>query len=158
MEELVDSGKTKSIGVSNFNNEQLGEILKMCRIKPVCNQFEVHPLLQSDNWVDFNHKNGVQVVAYAPLGAPDRFWGKPEDPVLLETPQLVELAKKKGKTTAQVVLRWLVQRDIVIIPKSVTPSRIRENADVFDFELTGEEMKVFDMFKSHHFRIYALDL
>ena len=130
MEELVAEGKTKSIGVSNFNIEQLTELLAVCKIKPVCNQFEVHPLCQSTELVDFCQKNDVLVVAYAPLGAPDRFWGKPGDPVLLEQPQLLELAKTKGKSVAQIILRWLVQRGIAIIPKSVTPSRIEENANV----------------------------
>lgn len=155
LEELVDQGKVKSIGVSNFNPEQLQDILNMCKYKPVCNQFEVHPLLQANEWVDFCQKNDVAVVAYAPFGAPDRFWGQPGDPVLLEQPQLLELAKKHSKSPAQIILRWLHQRDIIVIPKSVTPSRIQENANIFDFELTPEDMAVFKLF-TQHFRVYAL--
>ena len=130
MEELVATGKTKSIGLSNFNVEQVRDILNSCKIRPVCNQFEVHPLCQMNELVEFCQKNEIVVVAYAPMGAPDRFWGKPGDPVLLEQPQLVELAKRKNKSTAQIILRWLVQRGIVPIPKSVTPKRIQENAEV----------------------------
>ncbi len=155
---MVAEGKTKSIGVSNFNPEQLEHLLSVCKIKPVCNQFEVHPLCQATEWVECCQRNDVAVVAYAPLGAPDRFWGKPGDPVLLEQPQLLELAQRKGKSPAQIIIRWLIQRGIVVIPKSVTPKRIQENADVFDFELTDEEMAVFKVFTEHPtFRIYALN-
>ena len=74
MENLVKNGKVKSIGVSNFNIKQLKDVLENCEIKPVCNQFEIHPLLQNDELIEFCHKNGIAVVAYAPFGAPDRSW------------------------------------------------------------------------------------
>jgi diketogulonate reductase-like aldo/keto reductase len=143
LEELVTEGKVKSIGVSNFNISQLQDVLDNCKIKPVCNQFEVHPLFQNKDLVSFCLKNDVEVVAYAPLGAPDRAWLKPEDPVLLETPFLLELSSKHKKTPAQVILRWLVQRGITPIPKSVTPSRIQENSQVCHQEITNFNVQIF---------------
>jgi aldehyde reductase len=130
MEEMVRKGKTKHIGVSNFNVKQVQDVLNICQIKPICNQFEVNPLLHNNELVKFCQDNDIAVVAYAPLGAPDRSWLKSEDPVPLQHPSILELAAKYKKTPAQVILRWLIQRDIIVIPKSVTPARIAENADV----------------------------
>lgn len=130
MEELVELGKVKSIGVSNFNIEQVTEVLKICKIRPVCNQFEVNPLWQNEELVNFCQSEGIAVVAYAPLGAPDRGWLKPEDPLPLQNPVILEMAKRHNKSPAQVILRWLVQKNIIVIPKSVTPSRIEENSRV----------------------------
>ena len=109
MEELVEEGKVKSIGLSNFNAQQVSDILKACTIRPVCNQFEIHPMLQCARLVEFCQQNEIVVVAFAPLGAPDRTWGKPGDPSILEQPELVALAAKKGRSVAQIILRWLVQ-------------------------------------------------
>jgi diketogulonate reductase-like aldo/keto reductase len=130
MEELVAAGKTKSIGVSNFNIGQLQDVLDNCKIKPVCNQFEIHPILPNNEWVNFCLKNGVVPVAYAPLGANDRSWAQKGEPILLEQPGILEIAKKHNKTPAQIVLKWNIQRGNVVIPKSVTPSRIEENSQV----------------------------
>jgi diketogulonate reductase-like aldo/keto reductase len=125
MEECVESGKTKSIGVSNFNVNQLKDILNICKIKPVCNQIEVNPLCRNEEVVDFCLSNNIHPVAYTPLGAPDR-----SKINLLEDPFLVELAKKYNKPVSKIILKWLLQRQILIIPKSVTPSRIEDNVDV----------------------------
>lgn len=130
MEELVAKGKLKSIGLSNFNPSQIKEILSVCKIRPVCNQFEVNPFLPNNEWVDFCQKENIAVVAFAPFGAPDRPWQKPEDPVPLQNPFILSLAKKYNKSAGQIILRWLIQRDIVVIPKSVTPSRIEQNSQV----------------------------
>jgi diketogulonate reductase-like aldo/keto reductase len=130
MEELVAAGKTRSIGVSNFNISQLQDVLDHCKIKPVCNQFEIHPIFPNTELVNFCQQNGVIPVAYAPLGANDRSWAQKNDPVLLEQPVVLELAKKHNKTPAQVVLKWNIQRGNIVIPKSVTPKRIEENAQV----------------------------
>ena len=130
MEDLVTSGKTKSIGLSNFNPSQLQDILKMCKIRPVCNQFEVNPLLQNNIWVEACQKEDIAVVAYAPFGAPDRPWSKPGDPSPLIHPTILELSEKYKRTPGQIILRWLNQRGIVVIPKSVTPARIQQNTNV----------------------------
>lgn len=137
MEEQVEKGKTKSIGVSNFNIEQLKDVLNSCKIRPVCNQFEVNPLFQNKELVKYCQQENVAVVAYAPLGAPDRGWSKDGDPIPLEDPKIKDLAKKHNKSPAQIILRWLIQRDIIVIPKSVTPSRIEDNGRVSSIHFTN---------------------
>ena len=130
MEDSVATGKTKSIGISNFNIKQTQDVLNMCKIKPVCNQVEAHPIFNNSELVDFCKKNDIQVVAYAPLGASARPWAQASQPVLIEQKLVLDIAKKYNKTASQVVLRWNVQRQVVVIPKSVTPKRIEENAQV----------------------------
>lgn len=130
MEDLMSTGKIKSIGLSNFNPSQLQDILKICKIRPVCNQFEVNPLLQNNVWVDTCQKENIAVVAYAPFGGPDRPWLQASDPSALAHPTIVGLAEKHKRSPGQIILRWLYQRNIVSIPKSVTPSRIEQNVNV----------------------------
>ena len=130
MEEMVRKGKTKSIGLSNFNPSQVKEILDMCRIRPVCNQFEVNPNLHNNEWIDYCRRENITVVAYAPLGAPDRSWSRDSDPVPLKSEIVAKLAAKYSKSPAQIILRWLHQRDLVLIPKSANPNRIKENLNV----------------------------
>lgn len=149
MEKLVENGLTRSIGVSNFNSEQIRDILEKGSIAPVTNQVECHPYLNQAKLLHFCKERGVGLTAYSPLGSPDRPWAKPDDPQLLDDPKIKAIAKKHGKTAAQVVIRWQVQRGVVVIPKSVTPSRIEENANVFDFTLTEEEMDNIDSFDCH---------
>ncbi len=155
MEEMVRKGKTKSIGLSNFNPKQVETILRMCKVRPVCNQFEVNPNLHNNEWIDYCQKENITVVAYAPLGAPDRSWSKQDDPVPLRSEQVGNLAKKYGKTPAQIILKWLLQRGLVVIPKSANPARIAENLDLFDFNLTEEDCREFSKFKE--FRFYSYD-
>ncbi|XP_063795466.1 aldo-keto reductase family 1 member A1-like [Pseudophryne corroboree] len=141
MEKLVQKGLTKAIGLSNFNKRQIDDILSIATIKPAALQVECHPYLAQNELIAYCHANGLVVTAYSPLGSPDRGWRKPGEPILLEEPCLLEMAKKYGKSEAQILLRWVVQRKVVVIPKSVTPARILQNIQVFDFCLTEEEMK-----------------
>ncbi|XP_078608533.1 aldo-keto reductase family 1 member B1-like isoform X2 [Branchiostoma floridae x Branchiostoma japonicum] len=143
MESLADEGLAKSIGVSNFNTQQLERLLQNCRIKPAVNQVELHPYLAQPELVDFCKRNDILVTAFSALGAPARpkvFSSGDEEPVLMEDPSVVAIAKKYGKSAAQVLLRYHLDRGVSVIPKSVTPSRIQANFDVMDFSLSKEDL------------------
>ncbi|KAM3963789.1 aldo-keto reductase AKR2E4 [Aphomia sociella] len=145
MEELVKSGLVKSIGVSNFNKEQLNRLLSAGQIKPDVCQFEISPTLTQHDLVNYCKQHSIVPVAYTPLGllsdARQEFAGKD----LIKTdPKLGEVAQKYGKTRAQISLRYLIQRGAVIIPKSFTKSRIEDNLNIFDFELSKEDMDIVD--------------
>ncbi|KAG5445793.1 Aldose reductase [Clonorchis sinensis] len=139
MENLVDVGLVKSIGLSNFNKHQIVRILTECRIKPINLQIEAHVNFPNSELVSYAQSLGITVTAYAPLGSPGGFRGKTN---LLNEKWISDIAVRKGKTNAQVLLRYLIQRGLIVIPKSVKPERIKENAQVFDFELTPKEMNL----------------
>ncbi|WP_276353433.1 aldo/keto reductase [Cohnella caldifontis] len=129
LEDLYEQGRVKAIGVSNFLVHHLEDLMGSCRIKPMVNQVEMHPLLTRKKLLMFCRKEGIQVQSWRPLMKGN-----------LDLPLLRELSARYGKTPAQIVIRWHLQHGIATIPKSVNESRIRENADVFDFELSPEDM------------------
>lgn len=141
MEELVDAGLVKSIGISNFNASQVKEICAMCRIRPVLNQVERHPYFDQNQLLEACAAEGIKLTAYCPLGSADNPGRKPTDPVLLEDKTLASIGEKYGKSAAQVAIRWQIQCDVSVVPKSVNPARIAQNLDVLDFELSKEDME-----------------
>ncbi|XP_078417160.1 aldo-keto reductase family 1 member A1-B isoform X2 [Cetorhinus maximus] len=141
MEELVKKGLVKAIGLSNFNSRQIDDVLSIATIKPAVLQVECHPYLAQNELIAHCQKRGLVVTAYSPLGSPDRQWKDPDEPLLLDDANIKTLADKHGKSAAQIMLRWQIQRGVVAIPKSVNPARIAQNLQVFDFTLTEEEMK-----------------
>lgn len=131
LEKLYSDGRVRAIGVCNFDIEHLERLLDECDVTPVLNQVECHPYFAQNELKDFCAKHNIYVEAWSPLDQGGE----------ILTDEVVEkIAKAHGKTTAQVVLRWHLQNNTIAIPKSVTPSRIEENFDVFDFELSDEEM------------------
>lgn len=127
-------GRVGSIGVSNFRPEHLDEVIDATGVKPVINQIEYHPWLVQQDIIDACSRHGITVEAWTPL-----MRGR-----LAEEPVLVDIAQQLGRTEAQVALRWMLQKDVVVIPKSVTPSRIESNAALFDFELDQAAMSRID--------------
>lgn len=119
----------KSIGVSNFRTADLERILKESGVTPVLNQIELHPQFQQDELRLFHGKHNIATEAWSPLGQ-----GK-----ILEDEKLKAIAAKHGKSVAQVILRWHIETGNIVIPKSVTPARIKENFEVFDFSLNGTD-------------------
>uniref|UniRef100_A0A8C6V7X3 alcohol dehydrogenase (NADP(+)) n=1 Tax=Naja naja TaxID=35670 RepID=A0A8C6V7X3_NAJNA len=132
MEKLVEKDLVKNIGLSNFNSRQIDDVLSIASVKPAVLQVECHPYLVQRELIAHCHQRGLVVTAYSPLGSPDRMWKHPDEPVLLDEPGIKKLAEKYRKSPAQILLRWQVQRKVVVIPKSVTPARILQNLQVGD--------------------------
>lgn len=134
LEDLYKEGYLRAIGISNFSAERMADLTAFNEVKPAVNQVETHPFFQQEALYGWMRKLGIQHEAWGPL-AEHRLIQ------LLRTPMLIAIARKYGKTPAQVILRFNVQRGIVVIPKSSHKERIEENIDIFDFELTDEEMQ-----------------
>lgn len=133
LEELYEEGKLRAIGISNFYPDRMVDIASFSKIRPMVNQVETHPYNQQIMAKEYMDKYGVQIEAWAPFGE-----GRGG---LFENITLKEIGDKYKKTTAQVMLRWNIQRNVIVIPKSTHYERMEENLDVFDFELTEEEME-----------------
>ncbi|MFF8771222.1 aldo/keto reductase [Kitasatospora sp. NPDC015120] len=131
LEQLKADGRVRSVGVSNFGTEQLARIAEESSLLPALNQVELHPYFPQEELRAFHARHGIATEAWSPLGQ-----GKE----LLSEPELARIAAKHGRTVAQVVLRWHLQNGVIAIPKSVTPSRIKENLDVTGFELDAEDL------------------
>ena len=131
---LLKDGKCRSIGVSNYTIQHLTELLEDADVVPMVNQVEFSPFLYQKQLLDYCEKNKIQVEAYSPLTQGAK----------LNHPTIQQIAKKHGKTPAQVLIRWSLQHNLVTIPKSVREERIRENSQVFDYNLTSEDMRVLD--------------
>ncbi|MCM2534896.1 aldo/keto reductase [Neobacillus pocheonensis] len=131
LEKLYKDGRVRAIGVSNFKIHHLEDILANCEIKPMVNQVEYHPRFNQKELHDFCKRNEIQLEAWSPLMQGGLF----------EEPVLVEIANKYNKSVAQIIVRWDLQTGVVTIPKSTKSHRIAENADVFDFELSQEDME-----------------
>lgn len=147
MEEQADAGLAKSIGVSNFNINQLTRVFQAARIKPAALQIELHAYLQQNELVDYCKQNNIVVTAYSPLGASglnvfaSALGKKIELPNLMGNPVIKDIASKHHKTPAQILLKHIVQRGLTAIPKSTNPERLRQNFDIFDFVLDADDMK-----------------
>lgn len=157
MEKQVDAGRTRTIGLSNYNISQIQNVLESARIKPANLQVEIHVFLQQPDLVDFCHKSGITVVAYAPLGTPgynnlmaQLGLKQKELPNILTNSVVNKIAKKHSKTSAQVALRYLLQLGLAAIPKSVNANRIKENFHVFDFRLDENDLKELKNLDQNH--------
>ncbi|KAM9673939.1 aldo-keto reductase family 1 member C3-like isoform 2-T2 [Trichechus inunguis] len=147
LEKCKDAGLAKSIGVSNFNRRQLEMILNKpgLKYKPVCNQVECHPYLNQNKLLDFCKSKDIVLVAYSALGSSrDKRWVDQSSPILLDDPVLGALAKKHKRTPGLIALRYQIQRGVVVLAKSCSEERIKENMQAFEFQLTSEDMKVLD--------------
>jgi D-xylose reductase len=142
MEDLVTAGLVRHIGVCNYATGLLRDLLGYARVKPAVLQVELHPYLTQEKLVRFAGEYGIAVTAFSPLGAPSYHPIGMADPgeSILDEPVVVAAARRLGKTPAQVLLRWGVQRGTSVVPKTARPERLRENLAVFDFALTDEEM------------------
>ena len=133
MEKAVKEGKVKAIGLSNFNEEQIQEILDNCEIKPTVLQTESHPYYTQTEMKKFLSKHDIKIQAWYPLGHGDK--------ALINEPVFSKLAEKYGKSNVQIILRWHIQAGNIVIPGASNPDHIKANIDIFNFELTAEEME-----------------
>lgn len=144
MEKAYKEGKVKAIGLSNFNEDQIKEILDICEVKPQILQTEVHPYSQEKALKAFLDKEGIVIQAWYPLGHGDK--------TLIEEPLFAEFGTKYGKSSAQIILRWHIQDGNIVIPGSKNPDHIKDNFDIFDFALTDVEMEqIAAMDKQKHY-------
>uniref|UniRef100_A0A914EJ55 NADP-dependent oxidoreductase domain-containing protein n=1 Tax=Acrobeloides nanus TaxID=290746 RepID=A0A914EJ55_9BILA len=159
LEKFYKQGVFKVIGISNFDEEQIQDLYNKAEIKPMNFQTECHVYLQQYELHEFCKKLGIVMTSYATLGNPGRLsiHKKEGDPEPLKHPYVLELAQKYNKDPGQILLRQMLQRGIAVIPKSTNPARIRSNKEVFDFNLTTEEMENFKAIKDYR-RFFGLEI
>ena len=136
MEIAYDQGKVKSIGLSNFQEKHIKEILKICKIKPCINQIELHPYGQRKEIVKLCQENNIKIEAWYPIAHGDT--------KLINNELFNKLAKKYNKTNVQIILRWHIQKGFIIFPRTKKENHLKENINIFDFELSNDEMKLID--------------
>ena len=139
LEEVYREGKVRAIGLSNYMQKHIDDLLEEAEIMPALDQVELHPDFTQYEIQEFCKEKGIQLGAWSPLGGQ-----KPNSGSLFSDPTLLKLAEKYGRSVAQIIIRWDIQRGIVVIPKSIHKDRIKSNFEVFDFELSPEDMKVID--------------
>lgn len=144
MEDAKREGLTKSIGVSNFNAHQLSRILQSCSIVPTMNQVECHPYLNQAKLLEFCRAHGIELTAYSPLGSPGRIDPRLQEPYLIEDPLVKYLAKKYSRSPAHILIRYQIQRNVVVIPKAITPAHIKANFQALTFDISKEDMAKLD--------------
>ncbi|MGM9635845.1 MAG: aldo/keto reductase [Candidatus Avispirillum sp.] len=147
LEELYEAGKLRAIGISNFYPDRTVDIASFSKIPPMVNQIEIHPHHQQDEAIEWNIKYGIQSEAWAPFGE-----GRGG---MFELPELCSISAKYKKTTAQVILRWHLQRGVAVIPKSTHAERMKENFNVFDFELSNEDMDIISSLDRHESSFFS---
>jgi methylglyoxal/glyoxal reductase len=144
MIKLLHQGKARAIGVSNYSIRELNELLDKSDIVPAVNQVEFHPFLYQEELLRFCKNNNIQLEAYSPLTRGKR----------LNHPKILELAKKYNKTPAQILIRWSLQHNVIVIPKSIHEARIKENSQVFDFQLEPKDMKLLDSLNENLYTVF----
>lgn len=144
MEKLVDEGKVKNIGVSNFSTKKLADLLSYARIRPAVNQVEVHPYFRNQKLLDFANKEGVHITAYSPLGSPDSasLLKREDAKPLMKDPELQKISKKHGKNPAQVLIAWALQHGTSVIPKSSGEDHLKSNLEAATWQLPEEDYKI----------------
>ena len=147
LEKIYKSGRARAIGISNFQSHHIDAIKKVWSVVPAVNQIELHPRFTQKPMLEANKAHGIITQAWSPLGG-SRDADFKEN--LLNSKTLLEISEKYNKTTAQIILRWNIELGIITIPKSITPHRIRENADIFDFSLTAQEIAAIDALNQDH--------
>lgn len=150
MEDVRRFGLTKSIGVSNFNEEQLSRILSSCSIAPAMNQVECHPYLSQARLIDFCRSHNIELTAYSPLGSPGRIDPNLQEPYLIEDPVVTALARKYQRPAAHILIRYQLQRNVVVIPKAIQESHIKSNLDALRFELSQNDMRKLEALNRNH--------
>ncbi|CAF2669155.1 unnamed protein product [Rotaria sp. Silwood2] len=153
MERLVDLKLVRSIGVSNFKPSEINEIIQIARIKPVVNQIELHPYLNQKELREYSKKENLILTSYCPLANLKRLNEREEETSPLYNPIIKQIAKSKNRTTSQIIIRWHLQHGLTLIPKTITLQRLYENCQVFDFNLSDNDMFIIDQLeKTHHRR------